>query len=296
MGAVDQRQPLAIDLFEAAHDVGRDLLRRVGNAELVALHARRARRFRPASGDLARRRACSATTRWSSCPSSRSAPDRATGRLAPSPTPRAPRPTPARCPARLRRGRKRPPRSRVDVALVDVDERPLSRALLDGEHLADEEGVLAGRDFGSDATSQPADCSGHKRRALALAHVDALPDRDRRHAAREVLRHGLLAGGEKAGAERPGAAQQLVQSRPAPDGEADQRRLERERYQRADRQAQALTFEVDADDCDSRRESPHQLAKLIAAYHGGEPILLVLPTELVAVEDRVELRVHRTLE
>ena len=40
MGAVDQRQPLAIDLFEAAHDVGRDLLRRVGNAELVVHVAR----------------------------------------------------------------------------------------------------------------------------------------------------------------------------------------------------------------------------------------------------------------
>jgi hypothetical protein len=63
-----------------------------------------------------------------------------------------------------------------------------------------------------------------------------------------------------------------VQRRPAPDREADERRLERERNQRADRQAQALTFEVDADDRDSRRESAHQLAKLVAADHGGERI------------------------
>jgi hypothetical protein len=63
-----------------------------------------------------------------------------------------------------------------------------------------------------------------------------------------------------------------VQSRPAPDGEADERWLERERNQSPDRQAETLTVEVDADDRDSRRESPHQLAKLFAAYHGGERI------------------------
>jgi hypothetical protein len=63
-----------------------------------------------------------------------------------------------------------------------------------------------------------------------------------------------------------------VQRRPAPNREADERWLQRERNQRADRQAQALTFEVDPNNCDSRRESPHQLAKLVAAYHGGERI------------------------
>src|SRR4029453_6801194 len=150
-------------------------------------------------------------------------------------------------------------------------------------------------DLGCDASRQPADRASHERWARALAYVDALPDRDRRPAAREVLRHRLLACGKQAGAERLRAAQQLVQSRPSPDGKPDERRLQRERNQRADRQAQALTFEVDADDRDSGRESPHQLAKLVAAYHWRRAYL-VLPTELVAVEDRVELRVHRRLE
>ena len=85
-----------------------------------------------------------------------------------------------------------------------------------------------------------------------------------------MLRHCLLAGGEQADAERSGAAQQLVERGLAPDGEADERRLERERNQGADRQPQALALEVDADDPDPRGESPHQLAKLFAADHGGD--------------------------
>src|SRR5439155_16854259 len=110
-----------------------------------------------------------------------------------------------------------------------------------------------------------ADRARHERRALALADVDALPERDRRYATREVLRNRLLAGRQQTDAERSGTAQQLVQRRPAPDGEADERRLQRERNQGADRQAQALALEVDADDRDSRGESSHQLAKLLAA-------------------------------
>ena len=87
-----------------------------------------------------------------------------------------------------------------------------------------------------------------------------------------------------------------MQRRLSPHGEADEGRLERKRNQRPDRQAEPFTVQVDADDGDSRREPPHQFAKLVGANHGGEGTryydCLVLPTELVAVENRIELGVH----
>ena len=43
------------------------------------------------------------------------------------------------------------------------------------------------------------------------------------------------------------------------DGHADERRLERERHQRADRQAQTLTLRVHRQHRDSVRESLHQI-------------------------------------
>jgi hypothetical protein len=69
-----------------------------------------------------------------------------------------------------------------------------------------------------------------------------------------------------------------VQRRLPADGEADERRLERKRNQRPDRQPDPLAVERDTDDRDSRRESPHQLAKLIATDHGGEILRRSLAT------------------
>src|SRR5205823_7384803 len=102
------------------------------------------------------------------------------------------------------------PRSSRDVTPVDIDERPLARALLDGKHLAHEEGVLAGRHLRRDMPGQPADRPGEQWRSARLADVDPVPERDRRHPAREVLSDAFLARREQADAERPGTAQQLV--------------------------------------------------------------------------------------
>ena len=55
-----------------------------------------------------------------------------------------------------------------------------------------------------------------------------MPERDRRHAAREVLRKLDLIGSEQRDAEAARSPQQLVQRRLAADRDPDERRLERD--------------------------------------------------------------------
>ncbi len=68
------------------------------------------------------------------------------------------------------------------------------------------------RDLVDRPRGQPAGGAGQQAR-IVLAHVDPVPERDRRHAAREVLRELLLLAREDRGRPRAGVAQQLVQRR-----------------------------------------------------------------------------------
>ena len=74
----------------------------------------------------------------------------------------------------------------------------------------------------------------------------------------------------------------------APDGHADQRRLERERDERGDRQAGALTADLDGDDRDAVREAAHDRAQLVAPDHrpiiGASLVMQALvPAEVAGV-------------
>jgi len=61
-----------------------------------------------------------------------------------------------------------------------------------------------------------------------------------------------------------GFAQELVHGRLPADRDSEERRLERERDQRADGQAQAFPRGVDRENRDSRGEAAQQCAKLVA--------------------------------
>ena len=82
-----------------------------------------------------------------------------------------------------------------------------------------------------------------------------------------MLRDSFLPRCEQADAEVSGAPQQLVERRLLLDGEADERRVERERDERAERQSQALAVEVDGDDCDARGKPPHDPPQVVTGCH-----------------------------
>ena len=96
-----------------------------------------------------------------------------------------------------------------------------------------------------------------------------LPERDRRDAAGEVLREVSWPAASTLTASSPRLPQQLVQRGVAADREADERRVERERDERRDRQAEPLPVDVDRDDGDAGRDAPHHCAKLVAADHAA---------------------------
>ena len=104
-----------------------------------------ARRLLPRSDPAGRarrsRRACTATTRASSCPSSPAARRAANARHARQRSRAALRPTAPRCRGGRRRGRRRPPRSRVRPA--QVNEGFASRPAPHGDRLAYEQRVVA---------------------------------------------------------------------------------------------------------------------------------------------------------
>ena len=120
-----------------------------------------------------------------------------------------------------------------------------------------------------EAAFEPADRAGQERRALrSLVVGDAVPHRDRRHAAREVLREPLLAAGEQADREAAGLAQQLMELRLLRDRDADERWLEGQRDERAHRLAEQRAVDVDRDNGDAAREAAHDFAKIVPVGHG----------------------------
>ena len=133
--------------------------------------------------------------------------------------------------------------------------------MLDALDLADEERVVAGLVLAAEPALEPAERAVEERAARALADGDPVPHRDRRHAAREVLREPHLVAGEQRDREAARLAQQLVQRRLARDRDPDERRLERERDERADRQAEPLALDVDRDDGDPDGEAAHHRSR-----------------------------------
>ena len=90
------------------------------------------------------------------------------------------------------------------------DERLLCWARLGRFDVAHEEGVVSARELGVEAAAEPGDRAVELRRAVAVAEGNAVPERDRRHPAREVLSERLLPGGEDADRETARLAEQLV--------------------------------------------------------------------------------------
>src|SRR5438874_213271 len=68
-------------------------------------------------------------------------------------------------------------------------------------------------------------------------------------------------------AEGAGEPQELVERELAPDRDADERRIERQRDERADRRRHALSLDVRADDADARWEEAHERPQIVAASH-----------------------------
>ena len=115
-------------------------------------------------------------------------------------------------------------------------------------------------------SSQPT-ASGEKRRPVAGERLDPLPEHERRNTPGEVARELDLAGSEQGDGEAAGRTQELVQRRLACDRDPDERRLERERDERGDGQAELLALEVDRDDDDANRLAPQHAPQLVAARH-----------------------------
>ena len=85
-----------------------------------------------------------------------------------------------------------------------------------------------------------------------------------------MLRERDLVGAEQRDAEAACGPQQLVQRSLAGDRDPDERRLERDGYERGDGEPEALAFAVDGDDADPDRVAAHHLAELVAARHGDD--------------------------
>ncbi len=136
---------------------------------------------------------------------------------------------------------------------------------------ADEQRVVARLVLAGELALEPAERAVEQRAARAVALVDPVPERDRRHAACEVLRQLDLVRSEQRDGEPTRAAQQLVQCRLVCDRDRDERRLERDRDERRDRQAQSLALEIDGDDRDPGGVPLHHRSQLLAAGHGDDP-------------------------
>ena len=149
-----------------------------------------------------------------------------------------------------------------------VGERRSGLAAFRALDLADEERVVARRMLGAHGADEPAASLREERRpGLVLAELDPVPERDRWNAPREVLRERLLFRAQEADAEAAGVAEQLMQRGLSPECEPDERRLEGEGGERADRDAGPLGSELDGDDADSGRKRPHHRPELVAAAH-----------------------------
>ena len=159
--------------------------------------------------------------------------------------------------------------ARWPLALASSSNRPLIEAALDLHDLGDEEDVVAGVLRAPELTLQPPEGSFDQGAERARACRDAMPMRDRRHAAREVLRDRLLLAAQQAERASPGFPEKLERRAVLPERDADERRLERERHERRDGDAHRLTFVLDREDGDSVRPVAHQAAQVVAARHGA---------------------------
>jgi hypothetical protein len=150
-----------------------------------------------------------------------------------------------------------------------VDERLATRAASRRRDLAHEERVIAQLVLGGQAALDPAERSREQwRTKLAALGLDSGPVRDRRDAAREVLREVLLLGGEDADRERARLSKQLVQGGMTAEGDAEERRLERESHERVDGQARGFVCNPDGDDAD-RRWNLSQQGSQVMVSHGA---------------------------
>ena len=177
-GARDQRQALAVPLEHPPDDLVVDLLRRLGEAELVVHVAR------PLGRAHAHHRGLRAVV---------PAPAALAHEL-----PRARRPRPARSRRSRRRGRRRRRSitsrgSRRRAGGAAVRAAPCSaRSTRPTKSVWSPASCSA-----SERALEPADAPARSGPRVASDHVDARPERDRRHAAGEVLRERLLVGGEQ---------------------------------------------------------------------------------------------------
>ena len=131
------------------------------------------------------------------------------------------------------------------------------------------------------ARDDPADRVGEQARVV-LAHLDPVPERDRRDAAREVLRQVRLIAAEDRDGPLRRAAQRLVQRRVDRDRDADEPRLERERDERRDGEPRAAAVDLGDDDRDAGGPAPEQGSLLGPALlvHDGEPSYSRVPDAL----------------
>src|SRR4051812_44177024 len=133
------------------------------------------------------------------------------------------------------------------VATLPIDEAGAWLSLVDGDDLADEDRVVARVVALPEAALEPCQRVLEQRSArVAVPDGDVVPQHERRRAAREVRGDVGLVAAEDRDAERAREAQKLVERELAPDRDADERRIERQRDQRSHRRRHALSFDVRA--------------------------------------------------
>ena len=149
------------------------------------------------------------------------------------------------------------------------------------------------RDLVDRARRQPADGTDEQTRVV-LAHLDAVPERDRRHAAREVLREVLLLAREHRRRPLACIAQQLVERCLQCDRDADEPRLEREREERRDRQPGAAPVDLGDDDRHPGGPPPEERTLLGSPFlHGCASLARVRQLRAaLAVAELRDLRVQ----
>src|SRR5712692_227483 len=164
-----------------------------------------------------------------------------------------------------------PIRSHRVVAVFAIDERRRRVAFLECDHLAGEQRVVAGVVLGPHAALEPRQRVGEQRRAhLAGPRLDPGPEADRRDAPREVRRDSRLIAAQDRDAEQARGAQQLVERDVLSDRDADERWVERQRDQRADRHADAVAVRVGGDHANAGWIEAHQRAQLVAGRHPAD--------------------------
>ena len=160
----------------------------------------------------------------------------------------------------------KPGRSTLDglVGALLVDEGSLAGALLDRQHLANEERVVSDDVLRVDAAIEPAHRAFEQRIAGRRAsEPKPVSTRERPHALpREVFSQIGPVAREQVDREPRRARERLVQRALVPDGNPDQRRIERQRDQRADSNPEVFPAVRHRDDRDPARVVAHDGAEL----------------------------------